>query len=386
MTARGDVPALFFVCSAMFLVGMQMAETGAALERISQQLALSQAQQGVLVSLRFVGGIALGLVLWVRSSQVPIKVLLVTSIAAVGASGLLLLVPSYRSALLVAFIRGVSVGAIIPLSGMFASAQTRWSPGFVAAVANAAVSGGLIVVSAIAVRLSDIAGIPWATYWAAPSVLSVALLLAAPQIRMPDPTVRRGVPSLVESVLRVTDWRLAASGFFLVGGEAILWGLVPAQSANLAGGTASGEVFALFLMAGVFAGRVGGAWWFRRTGPQVIAYTSIAALCAASAAWGAVGTARSIIVLCLGMATANIFPALIALTSAAPPQYNAPSTIAAVGWTGGLGGTVLPASLGFALQHGLSDRLTALALGVCAVVVMGLMPKRRAEAVPSTEL
>lgn len=172
----------------MFLVGMQMAETGAALQRIANDLLLEPSREGLLVSVRFVGGIAVGLALWMGIKRVRTKRMFVTALLLVTLSGPLLAVERYESVLLVAILRGLSVGAIIPLSGIYASAQMRWSAGFVAAVVNAAVSAGLIVLSALALAMSTAAGIPWQLYWAIPSALGAILLLLLPLTRLPDTT------------------------------------------------------------------------------------------------------------------------------------------------------------------------------------------------------
>lgn len=63
-TRRAESVGLMFFAGAMFLAGLLLAETSVALEQMTVSLDLSRSQQGSLVSLRFVGGLVVGLRAW----------------------------------------------------------------------------------------------------------------------------------------------------------------------------------------------------------------------------------------------------------------------------------------------------------------------------------
>jgi cytochrome c biogenesis protein CcdA len=60
-------------------------------------------------------------------------------------------------------------------------------------------------------------------------------------------------------------------------------------------------------------------------------------------------------------------------------------TIAAVGWTGGVGGTLLPALTGAALQAGLMGRLSILFVLGSALLALGASYSSASTAARSTE-
>jgi MFS family permease len=390
----------------MFLVGMQMAETGAAMARMSRALALSPGQQGVLVSLRFIGGVVIGLLLWAGHARVRVKAALAAALAVAASSGALLAVPSFAAAAVVAALRGLSVGAIIPLSGMFAAAQGRWPAGVVTSVVNASVSGGLVAVSAVAMLLSGVPGLTWQSYWLPASLVSVLLLVLLPRVEFPasgpkaagsgaaggtgaggadagdtqaagprvdevraqtagaaDPGGGRGSgqaraagsgsdshsdpPRIGEGVAgqpgrrspaRRTSWGLAVAGLLIVGSEGTLFGLLPAISAARGTVGLSGELYALLLMGGVLLGRTGGTFLFRvLSTPRVLAASTVF-LAAVGLCWAFAPPLLPLWVGLIGIATASLFPGLVAFVSDERPE-SASATIAAIGWTGGLGGT-----------------------------------------------
>jgi MFS family permease len=340
----------------MFLVGMQMAETGAAMARMSRALALSPGQQGVLVSLRFIGGVVIGLLLWAGHARVRVKAALAAALAVAASSGALLAVPSFAAAAVVAALRGLSVGAIIPLSGMFAAAQGRWPAGVVTSVVNASVSGGLVAVSAVAMLLSGVPGLTWQSYWLPASLVSVLLLVLLPRVEFPasgpkaagsgsdshsdPPRIGEGVAGQPgrRSPARRTSWGLAVAGLLIVGSEGTLFGLLPAISAARGTVGLSGELYALLLMGGVLLGRTGGTFLFRvLSTPRVLAASTVF-LAAVGLCWAFAPALLPLWVGLIGIATASLFPGLVAFVSDERPE-SASATIAAIGWTGGLGGT-----------------------------------------------
>lgn len=358
-------PASFlFFAVTMFLVGMEMAETGAALERMTRTLGLTPSQQGLLVSLRFAGGLVVGLVLWAGHAHVRFKQALGAALILVVVSGPFLLFSSYEAALAVAILRGLSMGAVIPLSGMFAAAQRRWKPGQVAATVNATLSAGMVLLSLFATVLAATTNVRWEAYWVPASVLGAALLLLLPFVvfpragagyttgtREPRRTHRHAHGPIVR-----TTWTYAAASLLLVGSEGVLLGLMPAQTVLASGTRAGGELLALYLMAGVLVGRTAGTWLFHRFATVRVLTGSIAVLAAAAVGWTAVPSIAPAMLFVLGCATANLFPGMISHISHERPA-SAGATIAAMGWTGGLGGTVVPSLAGAALGAGLPVRL-----------------------------
>lgn len=367
-------PASFiFFALTMFLVGMEIAETGAALERMTRTLGLTPSQQGLLVSLRFAGGLVVGLLLWAGHAHVRFKQALAAALILVVLSGPFLLFASYKAALAVAILRGLSMGVVIPLSGMFAAAQRRWKPGQVAATVNATLSAGMVLLSLFATVLAATMDVRWQAYWAPASVLGAALLLLLPFVGFPRAASgvspggdgaegtratgeRRLTNRRTHGPIARTTWTYAAAGLLLVGSEGVLLGLMPAQTVLASGTGAGGELLALYLMAGVLVGRTAGTWLFDRYATVRVLTGSIAVLVAAAIAWTAVPSIAPAMLFVLGCATANLFPGMISHISHERPA-SAGATIASIGWTGGLGGTVVPSLAGAALGAGLSVRL-----------------------------
>lgn len=370
-------PASFvFFAVTMFLVGMEIAETGAALERMTRALELTPSQQGLLVSLRFVGGLVVGLLLWAGHARVRFKEALGVALILVVVSGPFLLLHSYQAVLTVAILRGLSMGAVIPLSGMFAAAQRRWKPGQVAATVNATLSAGMVLLSLFATVLAATMEVSWEAYWVPASVLAAVLLLLLPFVVFPrsgagggagaDASVvadaagatregRRAHRRAHGPIVRTT-WTYAAAGLLLVGSEGVLLGLMPAQTVLASGTRAGGELLALYLMAGVLVGRTAGTWLFSRFATVRVLTGSIVVLAAAAIGWTVFPSIAPAMLFVLGCATANLFPGIISHISHERPA-SAGATIASMGWTGGLGGTVVPSLAGAALGAGFPVRL-----------------------------
>ncbi len=373
--------ALWFFSAAMFSVGMQMAETGAALERMTRTLALDSTQQGLLVSVRFIGGIVVGFLLWAGHSRFSIRKVLVAAVVLLTFSGILLLYPSYPSALLVATLRGLSVGAIIPLSGMFAAAQKRWSPGLVASTVNAGVSAGLVLLSLIALLLSSSSSIPWQAYWVVSSAIGLVLLAVLPRVSFPGeeapihgPEARRSAPAPGG-----TDWLLAFAGLLVVGSESVLLGLIPAKSVAVAPLAFGGELYALILMSGILLGRTAGAFLFRLVSTFRVIGGSVAIVAVAGGLWSFAPGLAPVSVFLSGLGTATLFPGLVAFVSERSPG-KAGATMAAIGWTGGIGGTVVPALTGLVLSAGAPNRVTSLFVVVAALGAFALILRRNQSA------
>lgn len=368
-----------------------LAETGATLGRMTVQLGLSPGQQGLLVSARFVGGVVLGLVLWAGSARLKLRSIYGLSVAAVLLSGALLLVPGYQSALLIATIRGLSVGALIPLSGVYAANQHERDAGPVTAIVNAALSAGLVTLSIVALALSGAAALPWQFYWVLPTLVSLALLILFPRVTFPSvgeelaatsgSTDRPGAPA---GLLARTDWTIAISAAFTVSAESVLIGLVPVRTAEIGGMALSVEVIALVLVTGVMIGRFLGRRWIQRLGPARLFVRAIVSLCAAGALWTALLVAdgvlpagvaslfSAVVVFALGLSTATIFPALVSY-SALSDRTVATTTISAIGWTAGIGGTGMPAAAGAALGVGLSNTFSMIFVAGPALVALLLI-------------
>ncbi|MFO7780614.1 MAG: hypothetical protein R6W94_03225, partial [Spirochaetia bacterium] len=153
-----------------------------------------------------------------------------------------------------------------------------------------------------------------------------------------------------------TTWTYAAAGLLLVGSEGVLLGLMPAQTVVASGTGTGGELLALYLMAGVLVGRTAGTWLFSRFATVRVLTGSIVVLAAAAIGWTVFPSIAPAMLFVLGCATANLFPGIISHISHERPA-SAGATIASMGWTGGLGGTVVPSLAGAALGAGFPVRL-----------------------------
>jgi MFS family permease len=185
---------------------------------------------------------------------------------------------------------------------------------------------------------------------------------------VPFPTVRGGEENAHSaeeprqarhtSLFFATDWVLALAGLTLVGSESILLGLIPAQSAAVSSLSFSGEFYALVLMTAILVGRSLATVLFRITTTRRVIALSVALVTLGGAFWSLFPPLAPLFVFLSGLGTASLFPGLIAYVSENRPA-KAGATIAAIGWTGGLGGTLLPAVTGLALSAGIPDRLTS---------------------------
>ncbi len=367
----GTISPLVYMCVVMFLVGMQMAEVGAVLGRLARELLLSDSQQGLLVASRFIGGTICGILVWLLAAGRNIKLVLAMCLSVVVLTGPLLLVNSYAGALLVSLLRGAVVGSIIPLSGIFAAIQTSRPVSTVTSFVNAAVSAGSVTLSGAALWFSSIQGLAWQFYWLPPTIgalVSLGLLPIVSFPRSPVPTrpAARGFRRVV-ALLRQTPWSLATVGFLVVGSEAIFLGLIPARSALVSDSGGDGELFALVLMFGVLVGRLAATRVFLRVATTKVFYASAASLVMVSLLWALLPQVSIAWVFLMGLSTAALFPALVSFIAHVRPSV-AEAGIAAAGWNGGVGGTVVPAVIGLLLQAGLSNSLTAL-LGVAPLLL-----------------
>lgn len=366
---------LLFLSASMLMVGLQVGETGAALDLMTSSLSLSPGQQALIVSVRAAGGVVAGLFIWLAATRLRIGLILGLVHAAIVGSLAILPGSGFAGALGVSVIRGLAAGAVVPLSGIFASQQTDRSPGAVAATVNAAVSAGLFLVSVTAAALSRAASPDWRLYWIPSAALSALCLLLLPFSGFAGKWQRRAlaVPERLGSRVRRqfsgTAWVFAVGAFFLVGAEIMIFGLIPARSVNRGPVPLSGEVYALIVTAGVLAGRLAASGLLRRFRPGPVAGFAGAAVAVSALLWSAMPDRTALWVACMGLSTAAFFPSLIGLISLAVPSRSA-RTIGAAGWTGGLGGVVVPALVGLALERGSWPGTPGIAIATSALVAV----------------
>ncbi len=398
MRIHNERLSLVYVSLAMITVGTLLAETGASLDLMVRHLGLSEAQQGNLVSARFFGGVVFGLVLWVRATTIPLGRWMQGTIVLTVATAPLLLIDSYLAAYTGALVRGFTAGFVIPAAGVYAASQTRWNVGVIAGVANAALSGGLVLVSVVALAISTAEWARWEYYWALGPVLAVPTLVlgrlgGAAIAPVPAGTAGslRSVGQTVRDLCAETTWPFAAASFFIVGTESIFFGLIPRLSALLAAarsGTAwvwTTEEYALTVMVGVFVGRVVGSYLLKRFSPRAVLIASMGAMGAAGVMWATLpAPAIAAAVLGFGLATANLFPALIGAVSRVL-KSDAPTTVAAMGWTGASGGTAIPPLVGVLLAVGLPVPWMGIVAVVPALVAVTVSVLMLAERRPRPE-
>jgi MFS family permease len=429
MRIHNERLSLIYVSLAMVTVGMLIAETGASLDLLVRQLDLTAQQQGSIISARFLGGVAFGLFLWIRSTTIPLGRWFQGSLILTVATAPLLLMDTYLSAYVAALLRGFTAGFVIPAAGMYATSQGRWSVGMISGVVNAALSGGLVLISVAAFAISQGSLARWEIYWGmAPLVAGITLLIGylggsaiSPSDRPGTEVVQVGTvhaetartdeskrtvaegrsidpgesahretaPSGgsvsllagVRQLLAGTSAPFAIAAFFVVGTESILFGLMPRLSALLAAERAlssdsgwiwSTEQYALAVMAGVFVGRVAGSFILRIVRPGAVLIASVVLLLAFGAVWIFAPPALiALSALGFGLATANFFPALVGAVAVALGR-GAPTTIAAMGWTGAGGGTLVPPIAALVLAAGLPYPLMGIAAPLPSTVAVVL--------------
>lgn len=358
----------------MLMVGLQIGETGAALDLMTRSLSLTDGQQAAIVSLRAFGGVVSGLVIWLAAMRLRIGLILGMVHVSILASALLLPSGTYASALLISAIRGIAAGAVVPLSGIFASRQQDRPSGEVAATVNAAVSAGLFAVSGFAAILAATNEPDWRLYWIPSVAVSTLLLLMLPrsgftgraaQSRNPETAARLPLATRLRNQVSGTAWVFAIAVFFLVGAEIMIFGLVPARSVARGPIQLSGEFYALAVMGGVLVGRIMASGLLNRFLPGSVAASAGTGVIASAALWTLIPRLTLLWVLCMGLATASFFPAMVGLVSRAVPS-RAARTIGAAGWTGGLGGVVVPAIVGVALERGSGPGTPGLVIALSA--------------------
>jgi MFS family permease len=309
-----------------------------------------------------------GLILWVRATTIPLGRWMQGTVVVTLVTAPLLLVDSYLAAYTGALLRGFTAGFVIPAAGVYAASQTRWNVGVIAGVANAALSGGLVLVSVVALGISSMEWARWEYYWALGPILAVPTLVigriggaAITPIPMEPAHPLSSVGKRVKSLFGGTTWAFAAAAFFVVGSESIFFGLIPRLSSILAAARSSGstgwvwttEQYALTVMVGVFVGRVTGSYLLRHFKPRIVLVYSMSAMAMAGVVWTTLpAPAMAMAVFGFGLATANLFPALIGAVSNALGG-DASTTVAAMGWTGASGGTAIPPLVGILLAWGL---------------------------------
>ncbi len=381
---RRYVPSpLFFVAGTMFITGMTMAETGASMSRMTAQLGIGAAEQGYLVSARYIGGVVIGLMLWAGSARINLRVIYRAAVAAIALSGLFLLLPGYGFALAIAIFRGLAVGALIPLSGVYAANQTERPVGPVTATVNATLSAGLVLVALASLGLSAIPGVAWQVYWTLPSALAAVLLLVSGGVEFPA-VGSGGAVSKGDGLMRRTDWVIAAASAFTVSAEAVLIGLIPYRTAAISAVNVPGELVALVLVSGIMIGRFLSGRWLMRLGSRTVLVRAIVSLVVFAVIWTllyAFGDSLSpvftsilflVLVFSLGLSSAALFPAIVSYT-ALQGTLVATATVAAIGWTAGVGGTSMPAVAGEALEAGLSPTLAMLFVAGPALIALGMI-------------
>ena len=367
----------------MFVVGTMMAETGASMTSITTQLGVNAAQQGYLVSARFLGGVIIGLLLWAGSARINLRSIYRASVAAIALSGGLLVLPGYTFALTVAVVRGLAVGALIPLSGVYAANQSERPVGPVTATVNAALSAGLVIVSLSALALSLLPDVAWQLYWALPSVLGVVLFVMSGRVEFPEVSAT-GASTGIAGLMGRTDWVIAIATAFTVSAESVLIGLVPYRTGAIGSVAVGGELVAVVLMVGIMIGRFAGGRWLERLGPRTVISRAIGSLAFFALVWtllyvygSSIGAEVAtvlflLLVLTLGLSAATLFPAIVSYT-ALRGTVVATATLAAIGWTAGVGGTAMPAVAGEALAAGLSPTLIMVFVAGPALIALAIL-------------
>lgn len=374
----GDTRRLIWVSAAMAVAGMVLAEGGASLGVMTDHFALNGTTQGILVSTRFLGGVIMGLVLWIdggRSISVPRA--MTAALVLVLVTAPLLLIDRYGAALIVASARGLAAGIIIPASGIFASSQSTYRPGLVAVVANAGLSVGLVAITAAAGLLGAGAAAgaatgaspDWRVYWLPTAIVGlvaalVRLVAEPPAVaaraiadahRTAAPVAPAGALARLFATMRATRWRYTVGSTLLVSSEAVLFGFLPYLTALRWPTVTPGlsERYALLIMVGVLVGRFAAIPLFARfAAARVLAAFGVIVV-GAAVAWAALPAGvLAAVVFTAGIATAGLFPGLVAVVSERLGAGSAP-TIASAGWAGGVGGTIGPAIAGIALEAGL---------------------------------
>jgi fucose permease len=121
-------------------------------------------------------------------------------------------------------------------------------------------------------------------------------------------------------------------------------------------------------MTGILIGRLLGSRWLARLAPRELLNRTMLSLVSFASLWTVLALVAEsspstilrigflALVLALGLSSATLFPALVSYT-ALRGRSIATTTIAAIGWTAGIGGTLMPSAAGLATEQGLSPDL-----------------------------
>ena len=232
---------------------------------------------------------------------------------------------------------------------------------------NASVSAGLVLMAGSALLLASCPSVSWRAYFIPAVPMALLLLLVISVVRMPA----AGSSAHPDT----TSCPMQIAGFLIVGSEAVLLGMIPAVSAAMTGYMFAGEGYAFMLMMGVLVGHIGGSRLIKKMGAARVLMVSAGSIFAFGLLWSFLSIAAPVWVFMLGLSTANLFPGLIAYVAERRPEAAA-ATVAAAGWTGGLGGVALHLMAGFFADIGLPARSTSLFLNApVAAAVLLLRPK-----------
>lgn len=372
------------------MAGILGAEVGAALPWIASALALGPDELGWIVSSRFVGGLVTTLVLvaWPpRRSFLPAVIvgLLFTAISAL----LTVTADSFGALFVASLLRGMTAGLLISNANFAVNAWFAHRPGRYAALVNAAFGAGLVLAPPLAGVAWRYTGLWWTAWMPAVAVAGITLPLVLTWWRSlaitdrddpPRPangTAMRPTPegdaaSAVATAPPATIHPVAiqATTVLIVGVEALVLGWVPTAIATST--TLASDGAAFLIAIAIFLGRIAAAAW--SDGANVARWHrwSVVALIVAF-----VLTIRPVglvvgaaVALVAGAAMSGLFPTIVAmLVRGGTPGGGRAFML--LGVSGALGGTALPAIVGYGVAEigMIALALTAIPAAVAAFVV-----------------
>jgi fucose permease len=355
--------AFALLAAGILTVGYLASETGVVLPNLAASYGLSPDQQGLVVSIRFLGSVIAGLFLLFVGARVRYVTYLLTG-AALNLSTvfLLFLGNSYGTVLAVSLLRGLCLTATITSTN---GALEAWFAGGKAGRSNRvhAFFGIGLMLAPLVALVSGRLGLGWKAVWAAPSLGAAVVLALYPRAARTVPRPNRADTSEAGSTPRWDPRLLVAVGvavsmaFFNVGVEAVILGWTPMILGGYGAGTALGAIgpaaiISLVLSAGVFAGRRSAAKLVARLKPPryyVVSAGLLAAcgtLAASSAGSAGIQWIHVALAAALGLSMSALYPVLVSRIGTLGTRTGG-RVFAAFELGAASGGTVFPALVGW---------------------------------------
>lgn len=346
--------SFIYLSLAILAAGYMGGETSVVLPRLVHLLNLSPTQAGVLISIRFFGGVASGIVLLILGDRYSFRRLFTVAVGLVLGSALLLpFAESYEGVLAVAAIRGPALTILIATSNGALAGWFHRHPGKWSARIHSLYGLGLIIAPAIG-SLALSVDLSWKVVWFIPVVILLPMIYMIG--RVPEGREPRGYVPCDDcdddtDSLEIPEWLLIV-GFagFTVGTEASIVGWTPTYISMASSRLIAPELYSIFIAMGIFLGRRITSRVSVRTGSAWAHEISIGIILVMALLMTIIAGSTPIVAGLLGFAMSAMYPLLIARLGIFALRSNG-RLYPVVELAAATGGTLLPLLVGMGSEY-----------------------------------